>query len=61
MMSMIRFYLPSVVSDINMMNILVDIKMLTKSLGIGNIMSIWYIQGPSVSLISLYITRKIIK
>lgn len=40
MMSMIRFYLPSVVSDINMMNILVDIKMLTKSLGIGNIMSI---------------------
>lgn len=57
MMSMITFYLPSVVSDINMMNILVDIKMLTKSLGIGNIMSIWYIQGPSVSLISLYITR----
>lgn len=40
MMSMITFYLPSVVSDINMMNILVDIKMLTKSLGIGNIMSI---------------------
>lgn len=40
MMSMITCCLPSVVSDINMMNILVDIKMLTKSLGIGNIMSI---------------------
>lgn len=48
MMSMITFYLPSIFSDINMINILVDIKMLTKSLGIGNIMSIWYIQGPSV-------------